>query len=57
MLQLGSTIPNTTAAQMKNPVTSPESKANDIPANPTNRVSTTRQIKKSDVNFIIKVLS
>ena len=53
MLQLGSIIPNTTAEQIKNPVTSPNSKAKLIPANPTNRVNTTRQIKKADVNFII----
>ena len=53
MLQLGSIIPNTIAAQIKNPVTSPNSKANDIPANPTNRVNTTRHAKKADVNFII----
>ena len=52
MLQLGSIIPNTTAEQIKNPVTSPNSKAKDMPANPTNRVSTTRHAKNADVNFI-----
>ena len=57
MLQLGSIIPNTTAEQIKNPVTSPNSKAKDIPANPTNRVNTTRHAKKADVNFIAIVLN
>lgn len=53
MLQLGSIIPNTTAEHMKNPVTSPNSKANDMPANPTNRVNTTRHAKNADDNFIM----
>lgn len=53
MLQLGSIIPNTTAEHIKNPVTSPNSKAKLMPANPTNRVNTTRHPKNADDNFIM----